>query len=113
MVPARAVNDQIALAEVEERIAQETRTNFQGIASFQLKPAGESVDWGVGHVLLDQEGYDLAVGFVNIAKNQAYQFVARKAGNPWRGRVLDQRGRPVAGVLVQVDNWALMSSSLV
>ena len=95
----------VAHAEVEEKIARETRTNSQGIASFQLKPAGESVRWGVGHVLLDQEGYDLAIGFVAVAKDQAYQFVARKTGNPWRGRVLDERGRPVEGVLVQVDNW--------
>lgn len=101
----RLVLKVVHTGDVEERISRETCTDDQGAASFDVKPAGKSVHWGGGHVLLDQEGYDLAIGSADISKDQTYQFVARKTGTPWRGRVLDERGRPAVGVLVQVVNW--------
>lgn len=86
-------------------LTTETRTNEQGLAVFQVRPDLKDIYNGLGHLVLDQEGCDLAIKFIALTRDENVKFIARKSGQHWRGRVVDQAGAPLAGARVRVCTW--------
>jgi hypothetical protein len=86
----------------QSNISSETRTDAQGKATISYKPERETVRQAMRMIVCDRDGYDLAMGFVYASSDSDLRFVLRKSGDPWRGRVIDEAGRPIDGATVEV-----------
>lgn len=81
----------------------EKRTDVQGKVAFDF----EKVEKGYGQLICDEPGYDLA--FACVAPPPvatAVSIVLHKSGEPWRGKVVDEEGKPVTGADVRVGSWS-------
>ena len=78
------------------------KTDDAGLARLELPLVAEANGYEAVTAICDLEGRDLAVGSLTLNEDAEVRLVAGKSGRTWRGRVVDDEGKALAGANVAV-----------
>ena len=85
------------------------KTDSGGIARFRspaTAPTTQPVQYSQTMMLCDADGYDIACSPpVTMDKDIDAQFTLAKSDKHWQGKVVDDKGSPIAGASIQIESY--------